>query len=535
MGMMLRRCGSPGNFAEISMKKNVIELIRVSTEEQAAEDRAGIPAQREINRRTARAYDLNIIKTIEVVDVSGSSVLLSPEVQELLRVIECPDIVGVVAKEFSRLIRPEKFTDYALLQHFIDTNTILYLPDGPIDLASKLGRFFGTIRAAIAGLERREIVERMQDAKESMRRAGKHPGSSITLPYGVGYSKEGGWYYTAEAEKVKRTFALFLSGQRSYTEISKLLNLPRTDIRFILSNPVYTGWRIYDQKRDPSAAGYRPRPDGRQGDRRKIKRDPDEVIRVKVLEPLVSEEEFARVSQLIELKRRKHWRVRAETPARYTYNGFLICGDCRSLLYTHTSKHDFYICKSRNTRERRKRALVSLEPCSNRYMLRRVLEPKIDEVLSRQLTDRRFIARIVDSYTSAQRGGQVSDPVGDSLVEARVRALEEKKQRVLETFLDGLIGREDRDRRLQDLDREIASYHALRSSSHSSSRSPRLDPDLVAAAVEPFVQWEFLNREDRRQLLAQLCPEIEVYRYQVRGLQLHLADRHEDSRAKKVR
>src|SRR5262249_21202137 len=288
--------------------------------------------------RTARAYDLNIIKTIEVVDVSGSSVLLSPEVQELLRLIECPDIVGVVAKEFSRLIRPEKFTDYALLQHFIDTNTILYLPDGPIDLASKLGRFFGTIRAAIAGLERREIVERMQDAKESMRRAGKHPGSSITLPYGVGYSKEGGWYYTAEAEKVKRTFALFLSGQRSYTEIGRLLNLPRTDVRFILSNPIYTGWRIYDQKRDPSASGYRPRSDGRQGYRRKIKRAPDEVIRVKVLEPLVSEEEFARVSQLIELKRRKHWRVRAETPARYTYNGFLICGDCRNLLYTHTSK-----------------------------------------------------------------------------------------------------------------------------------------------------------------------------------------------------
>ena len=42
------------------MNKKVIELIRVSTEGQAAEDRAGIPAQREINRRTARAYGLEI-------------------------------------------------------------------------------------------------------------------------------------------------------------------------------------------------------------------------------------------------------------------------------------------------------------------------------------------------------------------------------------------------------------------------------------------------------------------------------------------
>lgn len=518
------------------MSKSVIELIRVSTEGQAAEDRAGIPAQREINRRTARIYGLNIVKTIEVVDVSGSSVLLSPEVQELLRLIECPDVVGVVTREFSRLIRPEKFTDYALLQHFIDTNTILYLPDGPIDLASKLGRFFGTIRAAIAGLERREIVERMQDAKESMRRAGKHAGGAITLPYGVGYSKECGWHYTAEAEKVKHAFALFFSGQTSYTEIGRQLNLPRTDIRFILGNPVYTGWRVYDQKRDPSAAGYRARPDGRQGERRKVKRAPEEVIRVKVLEPLVSDEQFERVQQYIELKRRKHWRVRAETPARYTYNGFLTCGECGSLIYTHSSQDDFYNCKSRNTRERRKRALVGLEPCTNRYMLRKVLEPKIDAALSRQLTDRHFITHVVDSYNrSAEHEGQLIDPVGQTAVTARLRALEEKKQRVLETFFDGLIGREDRDRRLQELNREIASYQALDSAPRGTRHSQQLDADLVTAAVEPFVHWEFLSREDRRRLLAQLCPEIMVYRYQIKGLQLNLAARHDGSHAKTAR
>src|SRR5215510_11173481 len=135
------------------MSRNVIELIRVSTEGQAADDRAGIPAQREVNRRTAAQFGLTIVKSIEMSDVSGAAVLSAPEMQELLTLIESPDIHGVVAKEFSRLMRPEKFTDYALLQHFIDTNTILYLPDGPIDLASKLGRFFGTIRAAIAGLE----------------------------------------------------------------------------------------------------------------------------------------------------------------------------------------------------------------------------------------------------------------------------------------------------------------------------------------------------------------------------------------------
>src|SRR3989338_3849097 len=167
--------------------KKAIELARVSTEGQATEDRAGIPAQRAANRRTAEQYGLEIVKTIELSDVSGGAVLLAREIKELLRLIESPQIHGVVTKEFSRLMRPEKFTDYALLQAFADTNTVLYLPEGPIDLASKSGRLLGTIRAAIAGLERTEILERIWAAKEEKRKAGKHPQGWITLPFGVGY------------------------------------------------------------------------------------------------------------------------------------------------------------------------------------------------------------------------------------------------------------------------------------------------------------------------------------------------------------
>src|SRR5713226_6301047 len=345
--------------------KNVVELIRVSTEQQAAGDRGGIPAQREANKRTARIYGLHIVKTIEIVDVSGASVLTSPKMKELLRLMESPDIQGVVAKEFSRLMRPEKFTDYALLQQFIDTGTVLYLPDGPIDLASKSGRLLGTIRAALAGLERREIIERMNDAKESMRRAGKHPGGASSLPYGVAYSPRAGWSYTADAEKVRTAFHLFLSGETSYTVLSQKLNIPRTNVRFILENPIYTGWRVYREKRDPSAIGYVSRPGGRQGYRRKIERAPDEVIRVRVLDAIVSEKDYSRVQHIIRLKKEKHWRSYAEAPNRYTYNGFLSCRDCASLLYTHTAKDEFYVCKSRNTREARLRAARGLVPCSN--------------------------------------------------------------------------------------------------------------------------------------------------------------------------
>ncbi len=524
------------------MNRKVIELIRVSTESQAAEDRAGIPAQREINRRTARTHSLNIVRTIEIVDVSGASVLSSPEMQELLRLIEDKEIHGVVAKEFSRLMRPDNFGDYILLQHFIETETVLYLPDGPIDLASKSGRLLGTIRAAIAGLERREIIERMQDGKEAMRRAGKHASGFNTLPYGVMYSRERGWAFTTEAEKVKQAFALFLSGQTSYTEIGRRLNLPRTNVRFILENPIYSGWRVYDEKRDPSAQGYRARPDGRQGERRKIKRPPEEVIKVRILDGLVSEEDFARVQQMIDLKRQKHWRVRNEATHRYTYNGFLTCGDddCASLLYTHSSKNDFYICKSHHPRERRWRAQLGLAPCTNRHMLRKKLEPKIDYLLGRKLVEPEFLGRIIEEHNDQIQARKASPSVDERNVRARLSALAEKKERVLEAFFDGMISKGERDRRVGEIERDTTTYRKLlMDCACAAPKSGLLDADAIQAAIEPFADWEFLEREDRRQLLKLLCPEIGVYRYEIKTVALDLAGqtsgRDEDSRRKTAR
>jgi DNA invertase Pin-like site-specific DNA recombinase len=507
------------------MSKRVIELIRVSTQGQAGDDRAGIPAQREINRRTAKAFDLKIVKTVEIVDVSGASVLACPEMQNLLRLIESPEIEGVVTKEFSRVIRPGKLTDLALLETFIETNTLIFLPDGPIDLSSKTGRFIGTIRAAFAGLERREILDRMHDAKEAIRRAGKHAGGQSSLPFGVGYSRERGWYYTPEAEKVKHAFVLFLAGNTSYVEIARKLNIPRSSLRYILENPIYTGWRVYDQQRDASPTGYVARPDGRQGYRRKVERTPDNVIRIHVLDGIVCEDDFIRVQQLIELNRQKHWRGRTGVPERYTYNGFLTCGECGEPLYTHTSKREFYMCKTRHTRERRKRELRHLEPCTNKYMLRDKLESRINCLMGEKLHDSTFLERILQDYHErlAHSSSLKTPGVDRAAVRQKLDALREKESRILEAFFEGVIDRNRRDEALRGVERETYSYKELLGMSAEHSRpQPILDLDAVARVIEPFTDWEFLGRDDRRTLLRQLCPEIAVYHYQVKSLTLNL-------------
>ena len=499
------------------MSKKVIELIRVSTEGQAAQDRAGMPAQREANRRTAMHYGLEIVKTIELADVSGCAVLRTPEMLELIRLIESPDIHGVVAKEFSRLMRPENYEDFALLQAFADTATILYLPDGPLDFSSKSGRLLGTIRAAIAGHERQEMLERVWSAKEEKRKAGKNPQSQITLPFGVSYDENQGWRYTAEAEKVREAFRLFLSGETSYCAVGGKVGIEPYNLRIILRNPIYYGWRVYDKRRDPSTRALRTRPDGRQADRPKIARAPDEVIRVKVISPpLVSEDDFLRVQQLLDLKKQGHWRVRLDYEPRFAYNNYLTCGNCRNLVYTHVRRpHDWYFCKSRTTAERKVRESKGLDPCLNPYMRRERLEHAIDRVLSERLTDRHFLERIAENYAQSleERRGERDVPT----IKLELQRLEEKRQRVLDAYFEGHIDREPRDKRLSQVELDKKFYQDLLLRAQPASE---LVAEDLAKVFEVFYEWKFLTRKDKRSILQALVPEIHVQNYMVVGIAL---------------
>jgi DNA invertase Pin-like site-specific DNA recombinase len=506
--------------------KRVIELIRVSTKAQAGEDRASIPAQRAVNRRTAQSYDLEIVRSIEITDVSGAAVLMAPEMQQLLKLIADPQIHGVVTKEFSRLMRPENFSDYAMLQAFVDTKTILYLPDGPVDFNSKSGRLLGGIRALMAGNEISEMRERAWDAKEQKRREGKFPSSEICLPSDVGYDKEKGWYYKPDAEVTREAFRLFLSGVTSYYAIGKRLEVNPYTIRKKLTNPIYCGWRVIDEKRDTSAAARRVRFDGRQGDRPKIKRAPDEVIRVRVIdEPLITEEEFNRAQAIIAAKRVKHWRVKPDHVYQFTYNGFLTCAECGRIIYTkqHKSKRKkdspdrhqkrYYVCTGR----------YKLKECQTSYMRHEVLDSQLDRLFSAYLTEKSFLSEVAGEM--ARRSRSEGGAARAARLAASVNGLRAQRERVLDTYFEGLITYEERDTRLAKIDSE------LRLADEALSRerpAPVVTADVLASIFAPFYEFEFLKRDDKRRLLSAAAADIRIADYKIAGLSVLLPSGRDD-------
>lgn len=475
------------------MSKKVIELIRVSTLGQADDSRASIPSQRTVNRHTAARYGLSIVRSIEMAGVSGAAVLLAPEMQEMIRLMQDSEIHGVITREFSRLMRPENFADYALLQSFVDTNTILYLPDGPIDFSSDSGMILGTVHATLGGIERKQMKKKIWAAREEKRRGGQLGGSRAILPYGVTYP----WGWTADAEKVREVFRLFLSGQTSYAVLSKILGVTMPGLRAIMRNPIYTGWRVINKKRDMTLAGLYPTKNGRQGDRRKIKRTPSEVIRVRIeqLEPLISESDFAQVQRLMDLKRQNSWRVLEGYQQRFTYNGYLNC-TCGALNYTKHHRADYYICSER---------------CGTKYMRRDRLESALGTLFTKRLTSPSFLKRHILEPLEEKRGPQNNQ----ALLESQLQSLEAKRKRILDGYFEGVISATEREQRIADVDREIGIISGLLS---RELPAKQMDLETLSAAFAPFVQFDWLNREDKRKLLNTIAPTITVANYQIEGL-----------------
>jgi DNA invertase Pin-like site-specific DNA recombinase len=444
--------------------KNAIELIRVSTKAQAGEDRAGIPAQHEANVRTAKLHGLTISERIQLVDVSGAAILRTPEMQSLMAKVESRKYHGIIVKEFSRALRPENYGDYILFQLMADSKTTLYTASGPIEPWTTQGRMMVAFNGVMAANEIETIRSRMQGGKEAKRREGKHPGNDENLPFGVGYSKARGWFWEPGAEKIREAFRLTIAGE-PLIQIARKVGLSRHGVSYALKNPIYTGWRVIDQKTDPNVRTYTE--DGRQKNKPRIARAPDEIIRVKVLEdPIVTEAEFGRVQEILERRRVTYFRGSSKSNKDlFVYRGFLSCGLCGDPIHVQHAKSGYYVCGTRIRAIRAKcygDVLAAKMPdhvCETEWMQRLRLEEKLDQLFGDRLTDSGFLEEVVQEieHRAKARGSKSRF----ARLRAEIRELESKRDRATELYVDAKISREKHDAMVEKIDRELQASRDL--------------------------------------------------------------------------
>lgn len=503
----------------------VVELIRVSTSEQAEDDRAGLARQEAACRAAAAAHGLEVVHRIRLVDVSGTSVQETPEMAELLRLVRSGQARGVVVADFDRLLRPDDFRSFAVLQDILESGALIYMADQVLDLSTQAGWLTTSLQSVIAGNERTQIMKRLSGAKEAMRRVGKHPGGEIALPRGVSYDKAGSkYFYNDEAPLVRELFRLFHDCRiHNYAELARRTGLGRTNIPNLLTNPLFIGLRVYDEKRGKEKYASE---NGRRAAKKRVKRGPDEIIEVRVMDkPLVPEEVFWAVRDTILNKRRRVAYLRTKGNLTYLFKGMLRCGVCGSPIYTsgvcasRGGARTYYACRRNTPRYRR------LEGgCSSRLFRGADLEEQLVAFIGEQMAQEEYILAQVAGMGDHEGAARRKVALGKVQNDIKANAVSEK--RLVDLYVDGGVDRGLYDRKLTELRKARAKLEAQAKTLAGSGQAMRPEEyaEAVAALAGAFCEFAFWTRLEQREFLEKLRPEFWITREGVTRVSLPLGN-----------
>ncbi len=486
---------------EVGVRFRAIGFCRLSTEEQAQEGRAGLLRQRQEIRLSAERWNLEVVRTVEVTDVSGTQVLESQEFQELLRSLA--DVDGVVIAAIDRLMRPDDFSSFSIYDYFLKQRKLIWTPSSRLDVHEDSGFMEALVSGMMAGLDRRRILRNTQTAKEENRKRGRCANAKITLPQGIDFDfKTGQWSWVEPwATRIKTAFDILVTTNRSVLSIAKELGYASDRALYNqLRNPIWTGYRVYSHKRGEK----RPSRNGRQADRKKIRRV--EPLRVKLnIEPLVSEEQFAQ-AQMILGQRRKSWISGRSEESRFEGSGLLYCR-CGERMYSKGSGHcqrqkwlDIYYCRSQHK---------GGAGCGAPKLSREVADYSLNTLISEIFLDASVLGSLIEKALEPE-GSPIDEIVAKAASELeRLRA---EKQRLLSLTLKGVFSDEEVTTEARRINADTRSWTDLVSKDQQaralrSTANVRETTQLIASV---FAEYQFLNLKDRKHLARQFVKRIEV-------------------------
>ena len=343
---------------------------------------------------------------------SGSN-MDRPALQDLIK--RSAEFDTVLVYKLDRLGRNQRDILYLIEDVFQNFNSITE----NFDTSTPVGKLMLSMMGAFAELERQQINERMMMGRIASAQKGRWRGGS-GVPFGYTYNP-GDKFLKIDPDKapmVKEIFSLFLQGysfNAIYERTRALSNAH--NIRKMLENPVYTGkikyaGEIYDSEHDP----------------------------------IISEEDFARVQALI--KKRDLERNYPAIAQRHLLTGLLKCS-CGARVCFHQKKHklksgivnyEYYECYSKMHHKKMKTG-----DCSNKIWRKADLEELVwntieeldfDDITIEERDDHteeykkqienveRQIAKLVDLYSM--------DGIPVDILTSRLNALNSKKNALLE-------------------------------------------------------------------------------------------------------
>lgn len=196
-----------------------IGYIRVSTEGQA-EKGISLEAQRAKIEAYAVTKDLELVEIIEDAGLSAKN-LKRPGVRKVLDMARRKEVDAVVIVKLDRMFR-NTVDALETAQAFDRRGVGLHSISESLDTQSAMGKFFFTLTAALAEMERGLVGERTKAALAQKRRKGEATGGST--PYGFDRDGERLTPNPEEQKTLKHMESLRLQG-KSFQAIADALNM----------------------------------------------------------------------------------------------------------------------------------------------------------------------------------------------------------------------------------------------------------------------------------------------------------------------
>ena len=148
-----------------------IGYVRVSTEEQAKYV-ISLDMQRAKIEAYASLEDMDLIEILADEGISGCSIKGRPGIQKVLEMVKSRQVKAMIVYKLDRLAR--NTVEALQIAKLLDRNGVaLHSITEKLDTRSAMGRFFFTLMASIAEMERGIIGERIQAAMHQKRQNGE--------------------------------------------------------------------------------------------------------------------------------------------------------------------------------------------------------------------------------------------------------------------------------------------------------------------------------------------------------------------------
>jgi DNA invertase Pin-like site-specific DNA recombinase len=476
--------------------------VLISCEEQGKEGKAGVPRQRAQIQAGVARHQLEIVREVVVIDVSGRHVEHDPQFQQVFRDLKTSSVDGVIVAEQSRLVRPENFGDFGILDHFRKNGKVIYTPSDRIDPTTRAGWYTLTVGGMISGDELQTLRERLDGGKEDHRKAGRHPGGPQMLPRGIRYVRERNaegkvisvrWEHDGVySERMRQAYALLIANVDSYTTIAQKVGggWSAKGLRESMQNPIWAGVRSYRYE----AKGEEYLPQGSTKPRRKLSLRVAPLEVPIALEPLIPKEDWQRAQEIM-AQRKTRWRKTSRTP-RFLAASLARCR-CGKALYMRCGSRghgtDHYYCASRHPRGK---------GCGAPSIYRQPLDEAIERLVTAHLLNAEFMLRVLDGVIEAQRA---EDPTCAKREKA-LSLVDAKRKRLLDFAIDGTINKSELKQRLAVLDRERRELEAT-----VQAKPPDISAhQVVEILAHAFAEFASLPFTAKRDLLRRAVREIVV-------------------------